>query len=210
MLGLAEIAALASGAAYHDAPGTGSQASPPTTQSTTQTVQNTTQSTTQTSPSVSTVQTNTTHTGDVVSTETIVTNAAETNTFTESSEFNLSVNPTEGVSYSDENSFFTSNNDADIQIKEIARRNDVNEDPRVDCGNSTNNETDEIIVPNKPNDNADVTDVNDETTTLDRRRNEDTDLNTETTPLVTNAPICMEESTEKLAPRASPEADDLD
>lgn len=67
MVGLAGMASLGSGPAYHDATATGTQATPPTTQSTTQTVHSTTQSTTQTSPSVSTVQTNTTHTGDVAS-----------------------------------------------------------------------------------------------------------------------------------------------
>ncbi|KAJ8725509.1 hypothetical protein PYW08_003692 [Mythimna loreyi] len=48
---------------YHDSPGRGTQATPPTTQSSTQTAQNTLQSTTQTLPSVSTAQTNTLRSG---------------------------------------------------------------------------------------------------------------------------------------------------
>lgn len=73
MVGLSGIAAIASGAAYNDAPGTGTQATPPTTQSTTQTINSTAQSTTQTTPSVSTAQTNTMHTGDVASPSDVLT-----------------------------------------------------------------------------------------------------------------------------------------
>ncbi|XP_049877338.1 membralin [Pectinophora gossypiella] len=134
MVGLAGIAAMASGAAYHDAPGTATQATPPTTQSTTQTVHNTAQSTTQTSPSVSTVQTNTTHTGDVAPVrstppETIATG---TNTSTENEERvadnSLVGNADKNVSASGDN----------IRIEEIARKNSNMEVKVVHCSNSAN------------------------------------------------------------------------
>lgn len=157
MVGLAGIASLASGAAYHDATGTGTQATPPTTQSTTQTVHSTTQSTTQTTPSVSTVQTNTTHTGDVAS-------------------------PSD-VSSSDERA--VGNNDktsraSNLRIEELARRGS------------------EGKAASEPG-QAGV-----ETATLDRRRSS-ADVNEDDPPLVSNT-----EELRRIAPRASPEANDLD
>ncbi|XP_075981070.1 membralin [Anticarsia gemmatalis] len=209
MMGLAGIAALASGAAYHDAPGTGTQATPPTTQSTTQTVQNTAQSTTQTSPSVSTAQTNTTHTGDVVSVRTPETNAVETNTGGEVQESALATPANDDVRNSDKDNSITPTNDAEIKIEEIARKNDANNMMKVEgCGNSANIDTDQVILPSGASgDLINMMDVKDEISTLDRRRKESVTLNDEVTPLARSD---IEVTTERLAPRASPEADDLD
>lgn len=204
MMGLAGIAALASGAAYHDAPGTGTQATPPTTQSTTQTVQNTAQSTTQTSPSVSTAQTNTTHTGDVVSARNPESNAVETNTGGETNESALA------TTNSDKEN--TPNNVTDIKIEEIARKNDVNNITKVETSsNSGTIETGEILLPSgAAGDLINKTDVKDETSTLDRRRKEETELNKEDNEVTSLVPNNVTVTTERLAPRASPEADELD
>lgn len=209
MMGLAGIAALASGAAYHDAPGTATQASPPTTQSTTQTVQNTAQSTTQTSPSVSTAQTNTTHTGDVVPARNPETNSVETTTGGETQESALATPPTDDVRNTDKDNSITPSNDPGIKIEEIARRNDTN-NMKIEASGNSAEDTDQIILPSGASgDLVNETNVKDETSTLDRRRKENyiTDLNNDRTPLV---PIVEVPTAERLAPRASPEADDLD
>ncbi|XP_072942303.1 membralin isoform X2 [Epargyreus clarus] len=208
MMGLAGIAALASGAAYHDAPGTGTQATPPTTQSTTQTVQNTVQSTTQTSPSVSTAQTNTTHTGDVVTTRANAPETTATGTNTTSANDNeeraVATNAAEEMRNSDKSNTPNLSNEGSIKIEEIERKTsdrdikvirDDNSSPgslengrNVPCGANA----DEVSVPN-----ADF-----ESPTLDRRRNPDVELTDD------DPPPTAKTDAAKLAPRASPEADD--
>ncbi|PZC83800.1 hypothetical protein B5X24_HaOG206957 [Helicoverpa armigera] len=209
VMGLAGIAALASGAAYHDAPGTGTQATPPTTQSTTQTVQNTAQSTTQTSPSVSTAQTNTTHTGDVVTTRPSDT-AVETNTNSggDTQESSLATRPTVDVRSTDKDNSVTPGGDADIKIEEIARKRESYSKINVGNSNSVANETDHTVLPGGTNGNSTiVTDVKDETSTLDRRRKDSIVDNSDDPPLVQSSSPAK---TDRLAPRASPEADELD
>uniref|UniRef100_A0A2A4J6E0 Membralin n=2 Tax=Heliothis virescens TaxID=7102 RepID=A0A2A4J6E0_HELVI len=209
VMGLAGIAALASGAAYHDAPGTGTQATPPTAQSTTQTVQSTTQSTTQTSPSVSTAQTNTTHTGDVVTTRPADT-AVETNTNSggDSQESSLATRPTVDIRNTDKDNSVTPGGDADIKIEEIARKRESYSKFNVGNSNSVADETDHAVLPGGTNGNSTiVTDVKDETSTLDRRRNESIVDNSDDPPLVESSSPA---ETDRLAPRASPEADELD
>lgn len=209
VMGLAGIAALASGAAYHDAPGTGTQATPPTTQSTTQTVQNTAQSTTQTSPSVSTAQTNTTHTGDVVTTRPSDT-AVETNTNSggDTQESSLATRPTVDIRNNDKDNSVTPGGDADIKIEEIARKRESYSKINVGNSNSVANETDHAVLPGGTNGNSTiVTDVKDETSTLDRRRKDNIVDNSDDPPLVQSSSPAK---TDRLAPRASPEADELD
>ncbi|XP_047030742.1 membralin [Helicoverpa armigera] len=209
VMGLAGIAALASGAAYHDAPGTGTQATPPTTQSTTQTVQNTAQSTTQTSPSVSTAQTNTTHTGDVVTTRPSDT-AVETNTNSggDTQESSLATRPTVDIRNNDKDNSVTPGGDADIKIEEIARKRESYSKINVGNSNSVANETDHAVLPGGTNGNSTiVTDVKDETSTLDRRRKDSIVDNSDDPPLVQSSSPAK---TDRLAPRASPEADELD
>lgn len=187
MMGLAGIAALASGAAYHDAPGTGTQATPPTAQSTTQTIHNTTQSTTQTSPSVSTAQTNTTHTGDVISSRTTATETSATGTNTLPSD-NEDVNPR-----IDKDSTVPNNG---IRIEEIASMNSKRNT------DSPNSHSTGVSVDNGQNifgtDSATSEQV--ETSTLDRRRRTSVGRDAGDPP----------SSTVRVAPRASPESDDLD
>nr|XP_049701161.1 membralin isoform X2 [Helicoverpa armigera] len=209
VMGLAGIAALASGAAYHDAPGTGTQATPPTTQSTTQTVQNTAQSTTQTSPSVSTAQTNTTHTGDVVTTRPSDT-AVETNTNSggDTQESSLATRPTVDIRNTDKDNSVTPGGDADIKIEEIARKRESYSKINLGNSNSIANETDHAVLPGGTNGNSTiVTDVKDETSTLDRRRKDSIVDNSDDPPLVQSSSPAK---TDRLAPRASPEADELD
>lgn len=209
VMGLAGIAALASGAAYHDAPGTGTQATPPTTQSTTQTVQNTAQSTTQTSPSVSTAQTNTTHTGDVVTTRPPDSAVENSNSGGDTQESALAARPADDVRNTDKDNSVTPGGDADIKIEEIARKREIyNKTNVAGDGNSVSNETDYAALPSGTNGaTTNVTDVSDETSTLDRRRKEsvvgDSD---EPPPESSEVPLLAD----RLAPRASPEADDID
>lgn len=196
MMGLASIAALASGTAYHDAPGTGTQATPPTTQSTTQTIQNTVQSTTQTSPSVSSAQTNTTHTGDVVFSRNVTTetNATGTNTLlTDIDEQPVAtpepqINPVKNSISSDKG----------IKIKEIRRRTSSSDIQIIHNENSVskNNaqETPDCIEPSDNTDSAESPSLS-----LDRRR--------KFKAPTTGEPILPQVT--RLAPRASPEADDL-
>lgn len=191
MMGLAGIAAMASGAPYQDAPGTGIQATPPTTQSTTQTIQNTVQSQTQTTPSVSTVQTNTTHTGDVLP-RTPETNTAGTNTPGENEE--RAIFPTNET-----------RNDKDIppmgeggiKIEEIARR---------DSGAPVkeSNSTADIVepLPGAPDGDSTPIYVKVEPSTLDRRRSEGESAED---PLTSGFEMVPE-----IAPRASPETNDID
>nr|XP_032519481.1 membralin-like [Danaus plexippus plexippus] len=197
MMGLAGIASLASGAAYHDAPGTGTQATPPTTQSTTQTVQNTVQSTTQTSPSVSTVQTNTTHTGDVssraTSTETI---ASETNTTATDEERPVTATAAEVTN--DKKTTVDG-----IQIEEI-RRKTSHEDIKVVKSTSSSAIT-EDTQPGGTNDIMNINERKLDSLTLDRRRSQTVGANEPNPP-----DEAGEITNEKIAPRASPEADDLD
>lgn len=192
MMGLTGFAALASGAAYHDAPGTATQATPPTTQSTTQTVQNTAQSTTQTSPSVSTAQTNTTHTGEVISSRTTATETNATGTNTVSSHDNEDVNAAAPRIDKDSN--------IGMKIEEIGRF-----DSRGSGRNSPNSRAaginggiDLINMPSGARgDNASSGLIE---TTLDRRRNKSTGTDNGDPP----------NSAQGMAPRASPESDDLD
>lgn len=209
MVGLAGIAALASGAAYHDAPGTGTQATPPTTQSTTQTVQNTAQSTTQTTPSVSTAQTNTTHTGDVTSLRTVAAETTATGTDTgivsENVERNVSTdtkskkvsNILESISPSGEN---------DIKIEEIARKNSREGDKVLSSSNitTTGSNNDLNNTPNAAAKEA-IKNGQDETSTLDRRRRGSSALADVDPPLLSMSGEDM--GTERRVPS---EPDDLD
>lgn len=209
MMGLAGIAALASGAAYHDAPGIATQATPPTTQSTTQTVQNTAQSTTQTSPSVSTAQTNTTHTGDVVSVRTTESTAGEINTSEENQDTILAPPANEDVRNTDKDT--TNNNpsnDSGLKIEEIARKNDTNNTAKVGViGTNSTTENDSVTLPSGTSGNINnVTETDNEDVTLDRRRKNNMDFNNEETPMIFNQ---AEASSESLAPRTSSEANDL-
>lgn len=209
MVGLAGIAALASGAAYHDAPGTGTQATPPTTQSTTQTVQNTVQSTTQTSPSVSTAQTNTTHTGDVIPSRPIQpeTTATGTNTLVgnETDERTVAtVTSNNEANNSDKSNTVGSRGDNDIKIEEIARKNSTSETKVVRSSNSATDLNDQVTSAGGP---CDVISGKVETATLDRRRKDAVHLSEDDPPLVSNQ---EDPVTERLAPRVSTEADDLE
>lgn len=193
MLGLAGVGAIATGAAYV-APGTGTQASPPTTQSTTQTVQNTVQSTTQTTPSVSTVQTNTTHTGDVIPTRVPETTTAGTNTPVTESENSIDtptvINPDKGT--------ITPPGEG-IAIEEIPRKNSgtlIKDETSGQSGDVAESTTsgEEVVLGATTTSNDKVA-----PSTLDRRRNEDYD-----------EAVTEELTASSLAPRASPEADDID
>ena len=216
VMGLAGIAALASGAAYHDAPGTGTQATPPTTQSTTQTVQSTTQSTTQTSPSVSTAQTNTLQSGDLLNPEMFdqaVQRALSshrrrsTNSRGDAQESEVAERPTNDVRSTDKDNSATPSGDADIKIEEIARKKNSIDKINTGNGNSVTNETEDAVLPGgTTSEPINVTDVEDETSTLDRRRKDSVVVNNDEPPLVgTAAPAAAD-----TAPRASPEADELD
>ncbi|XP_004933410.1 membralin [Bombyx mori] len=188
MMGLAGIAAMASGAAYHDAPSTAIQATPPTTQSTTQTVQNTAQSTTQTTPSVSTVQTNTTQTGDMSnnSTENGASEIGNTNRALDNSNTDTT---SVGVIYN------TPNGDRTLKIEEIARKNG-------DTDKAISNSNPGNAIPSGTTNRGNVT-SNVETTILDLRRKDNTN-NTEPPPLMTDPQVFRE----RVAPFR--EADDLD
>ncbi|CAK1551486.1 unnamed protein product [Leptosia nina] len=204
MMGLAGIAALASGTAYHDAPGTGTQATPPTTQSTTQTVQNTVQSTTQTTPSVSTVQTNTTHTGDVISSRNVTTetSATGTNTVSNDNEERAASNTNaENITNSIKNSRAS---ETGINIQEIKRKTSdsdikiIHNDNVSTIRSAKNDSPSESNNANEENGNAEVPSL-----TLDRRRKYGV-AGADNEP-----PTPTEGATSRLAPRASPEADDL-
>jgi hypothetical protein len=203
MMGLAGIAALASGAAYHDAPGTATQATPPTTQSTTQTVQNTAQSTTQTSPSVSTAQTNTTHTGDVISSRTTSTETSATGTNTSSSEHEDTSTSVENIRNTEKDNLISSGDN--IRIEEIARRNSKGcVTVSSDSHSTVDRENDRSNVLPRSTDDANVSTIREHVeAALDRRRKKNIGPNADDPP-PTN------ELTERLAPRASPEADELD
>ncbi|CAH0590351.1 unnamed protein product [Chrysodeixis includens] len=209
VMGLAGIAALASGAAYHDAPGTGTQASPPTTQSTTQTVQNTAQSTTQTSPSVSTAQTNTTHTGDVTVARPTDNNSLEsTNSGGDTQESSLATRPADVVRDYDKDNSVSPGGDAGIKIEEIERKKV--DKIKVGNGNSVTSEAPApAVLPSganaEPPDN--VTDIKDKISTLDRRRSKTAGLNDDDPRLLVAS---ADDAPDRLAPRASPEADELD
>lgn len=204
MMGLAGIAALASGAAYHDAPGTGTQATPPTTQSTTQTVQNTVQSTTQTSPSVSTAQTNTTQTGDILSSRMATLDSASTNTIAETvttnqNEERTTATPVEVVANIDKTVV-----DNTIKIEEIKRKTS-DADIKIRGSGSASDENHEKTLPSGANDDIVLKDnAKVDSLTLDRRRSETLELNQ------SDPPVSSAASTGKVAPRASPEADDID
>lgn len=213
MMGLAGIAALASGGAYHDVPGTGTQVTPPTTQSTTQTVQNTAQSTTQTTPSVSTVQTNTTHTGDMISSRSTTPNATatDTNATTENQTEIRAVAPqvTEAIANTnnDKNQTVTPSAEKAMKIEEIQRKKS-NEDIKTIHSSSSTTATLDNDVNNSPRgDNDDTMHKNNakvESLTLDRRRRQSMEVN-EDDPVSSTATTAS-----KLAPRASPESDELD
>lgn len=189
MMGLAGIAAIASGAQYQDPPGTGIQATPPTTQSTTQTVQNTVQSQTQTTPSVSTVQTNTTHTGDVTP-RTPETNTAGTNTPVENE---MAILPTE-------------RNDKDISPVMVEGGNQIEEILRRDSGAlvKESDSTSTIVesIPGAADGDSTTINVKVEPSTLDRRRNDEESAED---PVSSGFEVVPE-----LATRASPEADNKD
>ncbi|XP_063385944.1 membralin [Cydia fagiglandana] len=196
MVGLAGIAALASGAAYHDAPGTGTQATPPTTQSTTQTVQDTTQSTTQTTPEVSTAQTNTTHTGDVVSSRTVAaeTTATGTNTGTVNENVESSLTTLiDSISPDGENN---------IKIEEISRKNSRDEAKVVSSSNVT------TAVPNSANGEEAINNGQDKTSTLDRRRKVSGSVPDTDPPLLSTT--ADDAAADRRAPDSSSEADELD
>ncbi|XP_052743847.1 membralin [Bicyclus anynana] len=211
MMGLAGIAALASGAAYHDAPGTGTQATPPTTQSTTQTVQNTVQSTvTQTSPSVSTAQTNTTHTGDVVSSRvtTTQTTATGTNTTTanESEDRAVTTPINDPIISADKTNAVAPTVEKAINIQEIKRKQSDDDIKMIRSSNSAminlNNET-KNLPGEASNDNTTNSNVDKvESLTLDRRRVEGEE-NEDGPPTTPSTAV-------QRAPIATPEADDLD
>ncbi|KAJ8717844.1 hypothetical protein PYW07_005774 [Mythimna separata] len=212
-------AALASVGAYHDAPGTGTQATPPTTQSTTQTVQNTAQSTTQTSPSVSTAQTNTLHSGDMLSPEifdqavqrALNSRRRNSNSRGDTQESGVAARPTNEVRTTDKDNSATPAGDADIKIEEIARKKDTNNKINTVNSNSVTNETENAVLPGGTNSEpSNVTDVKDETSTLDRRRKDSVVLlvNNDDPPLVPDDTPAAASDT--LAPRASPEAAELD
>ncbi|KAL4715058.1 hypothetical protein ACJJTC_003209 [Scirpophaga incertulas] len=207
MMGLAGIAAMASGAAYHDAPGTATQTTPPTTQSTTQTIQNTTQSTTQTSTSVSTAQTNTTHTEDMVISSTPATDSSATSTDTTSHQIEEAPETVAALqNTTDVGKALPVATSEDIRIEEIARKGSMNGDSissNVQARDASGDGNLGITVSSS----ADATNtvaVSDpvETITLDRRR-DNSRSNTDDPPLLDD------NATERLAPRASPEADDL-
>lgn len=209
MMGLAGIAALASGAAYHDAPGTGTgtgtQATPPTTQSTTQTIQNTVQSTTQTSPSVSTVQTNTTHTGDVISSRSTATETHATGTNTVSS-IDSEEAPASPMLDNRNDKDASAVGDNGIRIEEIARLNSKSNVRDSSNGQATGASLDnnQIDVPSGAHD-VDVSASSGPVETLDRRRNKCVGIEQGDPP---NLPDLT--TADRLAPRASPEVDDLD
>lgn len=212
MMGLAGIAALASGAAYHDAPGTATQATPPTTQSTTQTVQNTAQSTTQTSPSVSTAQTNTTHTGEVMtsrgtSPETIATGTNTVNDTIIPSPVSNQHNDL--ISNSEKNTSINQSGDNGMKIEEIARKTSEGDIRMVKSNNSASGdfESDKKPLPAAAGDeNVNVSVAKADVATLDRRRNENIMVSADEPPPGAGlAPTAV-----RLAPRASPEADDVD
>lgn len=199
MMGLAGIAEMASGAAYHDAPGTATQATPPTTQSTTQTVQNTAQSTTQTSPSVSTAQTNTTHTGDVVLIRPSDTNSPVTNSDVSfEAEDGALITSAEQARNADKDITNTSSADGAIKIEEIQRRHST----KAVEGNS-NIEHNMLDVA----DGCSIIDGDIEPSTLDRRRKE-IEMNNENPPLVESDDA--NKATERLASKASSDGEDLD
>ncbi|XP_068620152.1 membralin-like [Battus philenor] len=205
IMGFAGIAALASGAAYHDAPGTATQATPPTTQSTTQTVQNTTQSTTQTSPSVTTAQTNTTHTGEVVSSGNTSNETAATGTDTGAETANnppaSSNDDTVLITHSDKSATVNSHGADGLKIEQITTKQC--EVKMVSGSNSATCDTRKVLAGGASDDKASITIAKGDSSSLDRRRN---DLSVNDPP-----PASIDDvATPKLAPRASPEADDLD
>lgn len=204
MMGLAGIAALASGAAYHDAPGTATQATPPTTQSTTQTVQNTVQSTTQTSPSVSTAQTNTTHTGDVVPTRLSDSLTIE-NTTTGTEEDRQIETSSSIVSTNIDKDSIAPNVENGMKIEEISRKNLNNKFGSSD--NSPNHIEQNVSTSGLNGESTVDAPLDIETPTLDRRRKEDA-----IDELTTDPPHIAEQievSTERLVPRTSSEAYEL-
>ncbi|KPJ14735.1 hypothetical protein RR48_06909 [Papilio machaon] len=213
MMGLAGIAALASGAAYHDAPGTATQATPPTTQSTTQTVQNTAQSTTQTSPSVSTAQTNTTHTGEVMpsrvsfpETTATGTNTVDDDTITPSP---LSNQHNDLIRNFEKNTSINQSGDNGMKIEEIARKKSDSGIEMVKSNNSAAGDfesTKKLLPAAAIHENVNISVAKVDVATLDRRRNENMVLSVDEPPPGNgNAATAV-----RLAPRASPEADDLD
>ncbi|CAG5055670.1 unnamed protein product [Parnassius apollo] len=214
MMGLAGIAALASGAAYHDAPGTATQATPPTTQSTTQTIQNTVQSTTQTSPSVSTAQTNTINTDEVISSSTTSTETTASGTNTTSTNENLerdlpSTNHNDELRNSEKSNSVNPSGESGIKIEEITRKKSDSDIELIKGSNSATNDlenTMELFSDGANDQKISVSVAKVDTSTLDRRRKQNINLSDDDPPRsnVDGMP------TTKLAPRASPEADDLD
>lgn len=202
MVGLAGIAAMASGAAYHDAPGTGTQATPPTTQSTTQTVQNTAQSTTQTSPSVSTAQTNTTHTGDVVSARPTPPETTATGTNTNNDIEERAITPVSNEILSKSDSLLSASGENHVRIEEIVRKNSNSDMKVVHSSNSNAEHNVHNFTPSGASQEMNTR----ETVTLDRRRDAGDGKDDDAWVLTSQ----NGDSPFKQAPRASPEADDLD
>lgn len=202
MVGLAGIAAMASGAAYHDAPGTGTQATPPTTQSTTQTVQNTAQSTTQTSPSVSTAQTNTTHTGDVVSARPTPPETIATGTNTNNDVEERAITPVANEIMRKSDSLLSPSGENHVRIEEIVRKISNDEMKVVRSSNSSAELNGHNFAPSGASQEMSAK----EAVTLDRRRDAG-DGNADDTRVLTSQ---NEGPPVKQAPRASPEDDDLD
>lgn len=205
MMGLAGIAALASGAAYHDAPGTGTQATPPTTQSTTQTAPNTVQSTTQTSPSVSTAQTNTTHTGDVISSRVSTTQTTATGTNTvnsnEAEERAVATAINDNIMHADKSLAPTV--EKAINIREIKRKKSDDDVKMIRSGDSaTINLDNESVTPGRAKtDYVNNSNLDRVSSILDRRRGPSAE--NEEGPPITSSAL-------HRAPIATPEADDLD
>lgn len=158
------------GGAYHDAPGTATQASPRTTQSTTQTT-----------PSVSTVQTNTTHTGDVVSPA------------VSSSGDEVAVTTVNLVSVRDEVRIRRNVNQG-VGVVETRNNGHISNSHKKRSSNRPSGEgTSSVIYESDDDDRS----------SLDRRRKEcDGDP-----PLIVNEENAVRQ---RRAPTASPEADNLD
>lgn len=202
IVGLAGIATMASGGAYHDAPSTATQASPSTTQSTTQTIQSTAQSTTQTSPSVSTVHTNTTNTGDMA---TSLATPGSDNSTTDTNISNVDTNPTPV-----EETNASMKAEQNLNIERIVRkfRNDSNISVSSTHDISGSSSVDKVnVTAVKAESMVGFEGELIDNSTLDRRRWENVST-ADDPPLISSE---IEDTVrQRRAPRASPETDDLD
>ncbi|GBP65716.1 hypothetical protein EVAR_48418_1 [Eumeta japonica] len=218
MVGLAGIAALASGAAYHDAPAAAAatQAAPNTAQSTTQTVRSTAQSTTQTSLSVSTVQTNTTHTGDVTAPPTALAAAATPSPADAPPQLEERPAPPVGrddrtYAHGRDSSISTvaSLPDEEVHIKPIIRKKSRDEpndksDATAIVGSVADKSTTSIDEQSIRSIDENTVPANVEDSMLDRRKS---DL---ITAAYEDLPAAGNGGGSRVAPRASPDPDDVD